>query len=139
MEREFKSKIGWWYHFLIILIIGGCIVAFLSTNIGAMIGMLLIAALALHAMMNTYYRITTDGTLIAHCSIFPEKKIAIADIQALESTVMPMFSYALSMERIMIWIDDKPWMMVSPKEKQDFVKALRKINPNIVIKKDNLF
>ena len=47
--------------------------------------------------LNTYYRITEDDVLIAHCSIFPEKKIAIADIEALESTVMPVSSYALSL------------------------------------------
>ena len=68
----------------------------------------------LHVFFNTYYRITEDDVLIAHCSIFPEKKIAIADIEALESTVMPVSSYALSLDRLIIWSNGKPWMLISP-------------------------
>lgn len=95
MEREYKSKVGWWYHLVIILVMIGCVAAFLRTNIAAMAGMLLAALGVLHVFFNTYYRITEDDMLIAHCSIFPEKKIAIADIEALESTVIPVSSYAL--------------------------------------------
>ena len=72
--------------------------------------------------------------LIAHCSIFPEKKIAIADIEALESTVMPVSSYALSLDRLIIWSNGKPWMLISPTNRADFIKQLRKINPNIQLK-----
>ncbi len=82
----------------------------------------------------TYYRITEDDMLIAHCSIFPEKKIAIADIEALESTVMPVSSYALSLDRLIIWSNGKPWMLISPTNRADFIKQLRKINPNIQLK-----
>ena len=72
--------------------------------------------------------------LIAHCSIFPEKKIAIADIEVLESTVMPVSSYALSLDRLIIWSNGKPWMLISPTNRADFIKQLRKINPNIQLK-----
>lgn len=88
----------------------------------------------LHVFFNTYYRITEDDMLIAHCSIFPEKKIAIADIEALESTVMPVSSYALSLDRLIIWSNGKPWMLISPTNRADFIKQLRKINPNIQLK-----
>ena len=87
-----------------------------------------------HVFFNTYYRITEDDMLIAHCSIFPEKKIAIADIEALESTVMPVSSYALSLDRLIIWSNGKPWMLISPTNRADFIKQLRKINPNIQLK-----
>ncbi len=62
--------------------------------ISAIVGMMVAALGVLHVFFNTYYRITEDDMLIAHCSIFPEKKIAIAYIEALESTVMPVSSYA---------------------------------------------
>ena len=90
MEREYKSKVGWWYHLVIIMVVIGCVAAFLRTNISAIVGMMVAALGVLHVFFNTYYRITEDDMLIAHCSIFPEKKIAIADIEALESTVMPV-------------------------------------------------
>ena len=108
--------------------------AFLRTNISAIVGMMVAALGVLHVFFNTYYRITEDDVLIAHCSIFPEKKIAIADIEALESTVMPVSSYALSLDRLIIWSNGKPWMLISPTNRADFIKQLRKINPNIQLK-----
>lgn len=134
MEREYKSKVGWWYHLVILLVVFGCVAAFLSTNLLAMGGMLLTALGVLHVFFNTYYRITEGEELIAHCSIFPEKKIAIADIEVLESTVMPVSSYALSLDRLIVWSQGKPWMLISPTNRADFIKQLRKINPNIQLK-----
>ena len=134
MEREYKSKVGWWYHLVIIMVVIGCVAAFLRTNISAIVGMMVAALGVLHVFFNTYYRITEDDVLIAHCSIFPEKKIAIADIEALESTVMPVSSNALSLDRLIIWSNGKPWMLISPTNRADFIKQLRKINPNIQLK-----
>lgn len=134
MDREYKSKVGWWYHFLILLLVAACVKVFLGPSIPAMAGMLVISLLTLHIFFNTYYRITADGLLIAHCSIFPEKKIPVAEIEALESSVMPVSSYALSLDRLMIWSGGKVWMLVSPCNKADFVKQLRAINPNIKLK-----
>lgn len=119
---------------LILLLAAGCIKVFLEPSIPAMAGMLLITLLALHIFLNTYYRITADGMLIAHCSIFPEKKIPVAEIEVIESTVMPVSSYALSLDRLMIWSGGKVWMLISPCNKADFIKQLRAINPNIQLK-----
>lgn len=134
MDREFKSKVGWWYHLLILLVIAGCVRAFLSTNFWAMAAMLLVALSVLHIFFNTYYRLTADGYLIAHCSIFPEKKIAVSRIELIESSVMPVSSYALSLDRLMIWSEGKVWMLISPRNTPDFIKQIKKINPNIKLK-----
>ena len=72
--------------------------------------------------------------LIAHCSIFPEKRIAIEEIEAVEPTVMPVSSYALSLNRLIIWSKGRPWMLISPVNRKDFVKQLRQFNPTIQIK-----
>ncbi|HIX86409.1 MAG TPA: PH domain-containing protein [Candidatus Parabacteroides intestinigallinarum] len=134
MERVYKSKVGWWYHLLIIIVIIGCVAAFLRAHVPAMIAMLLIAMGVIHVLLNTYYRVTEEGMLIARMGFFPEKRIAIADIEALESSVMPVPSYALSLGRIVIWSDGKPWLLISPVNQSDFIKQLRKINPNIQLK-----
>lgn len=44
----------------------GCV---LRTNISAIVGMMVAALGVLHVFFNTYYRITEDDVLIAHCSI----------------------------------------------------------------------
>ena len=134
MERVFKSKVGWMYHLLIFMMIVGCVVTFLQANIALMGAMLLAMLLVIHMLFNTYYTITTDEMLIAHCSFFPEKKIAIAEITYVESTVLPVSSYALSLDRLIIYKGEKPWMLISPNNKVDFVKQLQKINPEIKIK-----
>lgn len=139
MDREFRSKVDWWYYLLLIIVSIGCVAAFLQPNIWLIIGMVAITMLTIHVFLNTWYKITADGVLIIHCSFFPEKKIAIADIQALEASMMPVFSYSLSLDRLTIWSGDHPWMMVSPKNKNEFVKLLREINPEIVIKKEQIF
>ena len=107
MEREYKSKVGWWYHLVIIMVVIGCVAAFLRTNISAIVGMMVAALGVLHVFFN---------------------------IEALESTVMPVSSYALSLDRLIIWSNGKPWMLISPTNRADFIKQLRKINPNIQLK-----
>lgn len=134
MDRVFKSKVDWWYYLLMLVLIGIAIHAILDTHAGVIVFALLANALCVHVLMDTWYRVTDDGMLIVHCSIFPEKRILIAEIEALELSINPVSSYALSLDRIMIWKAGKPWLLVSPKEKQAFVQLLRRINPRIVIK-----
>ena len=119
---------------MIIMVVIGCVAAFLRTNISAIVGMMVAALGVLHVFFNTYYRITEDDMLIAHCSIFPEKKIAIADIEALQPSILPVFSYSLSLDRIVIWKEGKMWMLISPQNEKEFVKLLKRINPDIQIK-----
>ena len=72
MDRTFKSKIGWWYH-LIIWILGICtILSFVKGQSPVnMITLLLVTLFLIHLMLTTWYKITADGVLIVHCSIFP--------------------------------------------------------------------
>lgn len=87
-------------------------------------------------LFNTYYVITEKEHLILHCGIFPKKEIAISEIEALEPTIFPAFSYALSLNRIIIWKEGKMWMMISPENEKEFIRLLRKINPKIELKKN---
>lgn len=134
MDRIFKSKVGWWYHLALIIIAAGCIKAVLGTNAVVIVVALLAGILALHVLLNTWYKITADGILIAHCSIFPEKRLPISEISAIEATVMPVSSYALSLDRIIIYKGEQQWLLISPVNKKEFVKLLRKFNPDIKVK-----
>lgn len=96
--------------------------------------MLAVALLTIHILFNTWYKITTDGMLIAHCSIFPEKRIPISEISALERTILPVSSYALSLDRLIVYKQGKQWLLVSPVNEKDFIRLLRKINPAIELK-----
>ena len=87
--------------------------------------------------MNTWYKITADGYLVVHCSIFPEKKIKVEEVTAVESTSMPVSSYALSLDRLIVYKEGKPWILISPVDKKEFVKVLRKHNEKISIKESD--
>ena len=124
MDRVFKSKIGWWYHLLIIVLAILCVVSVLHQNVAAIVSTLVASALTLHVFFNTYYVVTTDGMLLLRCGFFPKKEIAIADIEALQPSILPVFSYSLSLDRIVIW------------NEKEFVKLLKKFNPDIEIKRN---
>lgn len=134
MDRVFKSKIGWWYHLLIIVLAVLCVVSVLHQNVAAIVISLVASALTLHVFFNTYYVVTTDGMLLLCCGFFPKKEIAIADIEALQPSILPVFSYSLSLDRIVIWKNGQMWMLISPQNEKEFVKLLKKFNPDIEIR-----
>lgn len=135
VDRVFKSKIGWWYHLTVWVMAACTVLTFVkSNNIIGMIFLLLMTLFFIHSMLTTWYKITADGWLIAHSSFFPEKRVRIEEITAVEVTVMPISSYALSLDRLIIYKNGMQWMLISPENKQEFVKLLRRHNPEIRIK-----
>ena len=135
MDREFKSKVGWWFFCVFWVMALTTILAFVSGSTPlVMITSLLATLMLVHMLLTTWYRITADGYLIVHCSIFPEKKIKIEEISAIEATAMPVSSYTLSLDRIIIYKGNLQWLLISPKDKKEFVRCLRKFNPEIQIK-----
>lgn len=134
MDRVFKSKIGWWYHLLIIVLAVVCVVSVLHQNVAAIVFSLVSSALVLHVFFNTYYVVTADGMLLLRCGFFPKKQIPIADITALQPTILPVFSYSLSLDRIIIWKGEQMWMLISPQNEKEFVRLLKKFNPDIEIR-----
>lgn len=139
MDRTFKSKIGWWYH-MIIWIMGICtVLSFVQgQSPGRMITLLLVTLFLIHLMLTTWYKITADGELIVHCSFFPEKKLKVEEIAAVEPTALPVSSYALSLDRLIIYKGEQQWLLISPVNKKEFLKCLRKYNPDIQVKEPSI-
>lgn len=131
MERVFKSKVDWWYHLIIFILAVLCFLSAINYNWPAILFTFLTAIFAIHVLLHTDYTITDDGLLRLRCGIFPVKEARIADIEALERTAMPAFSYSLSLNRIVIWKKGAMWMLVSPRNEKDFIKQLKKYNPDI--------
>lgn len=135
MDRVFKSKVGWWYHLILFVMAASTVFAFVGGKSPVTMIVLLLCTLeCVHMLLSTWYKVTDDGYLIAHCSLFPEKRIPISEISAVEVTVMPVSSYALSLDRLIIYKGDAQWLLISPVNKQDFLKLLRKHNSEIRIK-----
>ena len=138
IERTFKSKVGWWYHLVLLIMAASTVVSFIKGNSISIVFMLLGSLLCIHILLTTWYKITADGELIVHCSIFPEKHVRIEELTAVEPTVLPVSSYALSLDRLIIYKGDKQWLLVSPNDKKAFLKCLRIYNPEIKVKEPDL-
>lgn len=136
MDRVFKSKVGWWYHLLMLILAVLCVVSFLHQHVVVTVSAMVISAIMLHVFFNTYYVVTADGMLLLRCGFFPKKQIPISEIEALQSSILPAFSYSLSLNRIIIWKEGKMWMLVSPQNENEFVKLLKQFNPEIQIRKN---
>lgn len=135
MDREFKSKVDVWYHAVIFVMAAITIISFISGGEPMiMIVSLLVTMELIHMLLTTWYRITGDGYLVVHCSFFPEKRIKVEEISAVEATAMPVASYALSLDRLIVYKGNVQWLLISPKDKKEFVRCLKKLNPEIRIK-----
>ena len=75
MDRVFKSKVGWWYHLILLIMIVSTVLVFVKGELVGMAIFLLITLQCIHMLLSTWYKITADGNLIVHCSIFPEKQM----------------------------------------------------------------
>ena len=134
MDRIFKSKVDWWFHGVVLLLCVSCVILIVRVaEIWAILVMFFCTYMSIHTLLNTWYKLTADGFLIVHCSFFPEKRLAVSEITAVESSFLPVSSYALSLDRIIIWKGNLQWLLISPVNKQEFVNVLRRMNPNIKI------
>ena len=137
MDRVFKSKVDWWYHLMIFILAVLCLLAAINFNWPAIALSFLSAVFVIHTLFNTDYTITADGVLKLRFGIFPRKEIPINEIEALERSLMPVFSYALSLNRLVIWKEGKMWMLISPQNEKEFIQQLKKHNPDINLIKES--
>ena len=82
-------------------------------------------------LLPTYY-IIDDNSLTIKCG-FSKEKIDISMIKKIKETNSWLTSPALSLDRIEIFYKRYNRIMISPKNKHDFIQDLIDINPNIEI------
>jgi hypothetical protein len=80
----------------------------------------------------TYYTID-ESSLIIKSGLFSKIKIDIATIRKIRETNSLLTSPALSADRIEIKYKKYDWIMISPKNKFDFIQDLININPTIEV------
>ena len=98
------------------------------------IGLLtLLFAFILHMFFKTRYIIDANKLKIK-CGFIPYKPIDIATIKEVARTKSIISSPAPSFDRIVIKYGKYDEIIISPKDKQNFVKDLLKINPEIINK-----
>jgi hypothetical protein len=131
--RKFRSKIDTWILILMIVAIVFQVVAVGSAALqaddpGTTTGLILLAigvsGLLIWLLVGTHYTVERDVIRIASGPF--RWKVPIDDITDVKATRNPLSSPALSLDRIMIRYGKRRRVMVSPADKDGFLKAIGK-------------
>lgn len=133
MMKVYKSKIDYWLALPLIYPFYLSVCSMVKGEwIGILVFFLLISLIAIVSFLTKY--IVEDHTLIVKTALVTHKKVDIHSIRKIEKTNSILGAPALSLDRIRIYYNKFDEILLSPKEKNDFVERLSKINPTIEIK-----
>lgn len=136
--KKYKSKIGLGLALFLAVVLGGTSILMIIKQIWpAVIIDLVTIAFVSHMFLTTYY-IINGNDLIVKCGFLINMTIKIDTIKKIEETNNPLSSPAASLDRIAIDYNESDSVMISPKDKMDFINQLLTINEKIevVLKKD---
>lgn len=135
MRRTFKSAIGWIMIIPLGLLLAaiGLALFFEPDKWPALLILVPLLLFFIHLVRNTDY--TIDGGLLRiRCGIFRFQTIGISSITRITETRNPLSSPALSLDRLDIRYGNRGQVMISPKEKDAFIAAIREVNPDADIR-----
>jgi membrane protein YdbS with pleckstrin-like domain len=134
-SSSYYSKIG--YVFFLPLLIGAFgISAFLFNDTHAWVGILIlmfVAVLLLYMFLSIRYTIDNSHLKIKG-GFYYDKTIPIQKIRSIRETNNPLSAPAASMDRLEIKYNKYDTVLISPKEKQNFIDELLSVNPEIEVK-----
>ncbi|SMB98418.1 protein of unknown function DUF1200 [Hymenobacter roseosalivarius DSM 11622] len=131
MNRVFKAKISWWIFAPILVLVGSSIVLQGRASLLGGFFSLLALAFVLHMLFSTTYTVTPEQVVV-QCS-FLRWKIPTQSITRIVETHNPLSSPAPSLDRLRISYNKYDELMISPRDKQEFIAALRQLNPCIQV------
>jgi hypothetical protein len=137
METTYKSKIdiGLMLPIFIVLFGVGVLMGFMRAWAGIAI-ILLLLTFAIYVLLTTQYKII-GKTLRIKSGIFVNKAISIDTIRMITETNSTLSSPANSLDRIELRYNKFEKIIISPKDKDGFIKKLFEINPGIEVQLKN--
>lgn len=135
--KIYKSKIGMELVIPLTIILGGTTILMALENAwpGLVINFTVIVFLW-YTFTNTYYSIN-NGHLTVKCGFLVNETINIDSIKSLRETRNPLSSAAVSLDRLGVAYNKYDIVLISPKEKFEFIRHIQTINPNVEIKYRN--
>lgn len=134
MPTVYKTKVAIW---LICVIIGFTVIPIIPVLIYAFSWTIVVIVasilfFALYTIFDISY-IINGNTLTVKCGFLSKTKYNINEISKIKKTKSFLSSPASSMDRIAIYfIQQRTPLIISPKNKVDFIKNLKAINPHII-------
>lgn len=130
---NYKSKLGLELIIPISLIFGYALFELIAEKswLGVLI-MLLTILFILYTFLPINYKIEKEN-LNVKCTFMINENIEIKSIRKITETYNPLSSPAASIDRIEIFYNKFDSILISPKNKKDFIQDILKINPNIKV------
>ena len=128
---RFNSKVDGWLIPVFVIAIAGMLAAFVAVlvddtplwlQVVVTVSTVLFCALLFAVLKGTYY-VVADGVLRVVSGPF-RWSIRISDIVDIEPTRNPLSSPALSLDRLKITYGKRRYVLVSPADKDGFVRAI---------------
>ena len=136
VKKTYRSKIslGILIFIILVFVISGFVIIDLNVknNFGVAVYVLTILFIV-YLFLTTNYTIYNQQTLIVKSGFLMNKKIDINSITKISKTNNPISSPALSLDRIEIFYNKYDSVIISPKNEQEFIQDLQKINSSIII------
>lgn len=132
--EKFKSKIDLWFILFLALIFGAILArSAFDKNWFVFFFILFVVAFIVYMFSRTFYMIE-DNKLFIKCGLFFNISIEIQKIKRVSESYNIISSPALSFDRLEILYNKYDTVLISPKDKMRFIKAITKTNPQIEIK-----
>ncbi|MBK6699955.1 MAG: PH domain-containing protein [Saprospiraceae bacterium] len=135
MKKIYNSKIGLELVIPLVLIFGIALALNIiekTNDIGIAI-LLPVILFVVHMFLTTNYTIESDD-LIIKCSFLSNKTIDIKTIKKITETNNPLSSPATSLDRLEINYGKFDKILISPKNKTEFIDDIKRLNPNVEVK-----
>ena len=131
--KIFKSKIDWWFGLILVYPIFLSVKALLEGEWIGLLGLTGVVGFILILSKTTQY-IINENQLVVKSTWIVNERIDISKITKVEKSNSILSSPALSLDRLLVRYNKYDEVLISPKEKKQFIDELLKINPNIEIK-----
>ncbi|CAM3519698.1 hypothetical protein FSS13T_08570 [Flavobacterium saliperosum S13] len=131
--KVYKSKVDWFFFLPLSYPIFLCVKGFITGSYLMSAITLIILVLIGLMIQKTEYTIS-ENTLNVKSGFLVNKKIDVKTIRKIENTKSIISAPALSRDRILLIYNKFDDIEISPKDKEEFIKHLLVINPNIEVK-----
>jgi len=138
MKKIHNSKIGLELVIPLVLVFGTVLVLIISEKPSWIVIAILFSVIlfVVHMFMTTNYSIENNELKIK-CGFLSNKSIDIKTIKKITETNNPQSSPATSLDRLEITYGKFDSILISPKQKTEFINDIKRLNPNIEIKLKN--
>jgi hypothetical protein len=133
-KTVYKSAISWWLWALVAVpAVSTTVITLMEGDWVPLLIHAAVAAFVGHLFFTTFYVVEGD-TLLVKSSALVNIKIDIGVIRKIKETNNPLSSPALSLDRLWIDYGKGAAVMISPKDKEGFIRHILQINPSVEVK-----